>query len=282
MLGLEVRRRRRWSAALALALALLASGASGACASGSSGPAGPPSSAAAPSTTGARATTTTADEGDLRGLVVVVDPGHNGANAAHAAEIARLVDAGGFQKACNTVGAAEGELTESEINWRTALELRSLLEARGAKVVLTRSSDDGWGPCVDQRGLTAERVGADVLVSLHADGADPSGRGFHVIRPAPGPTVTEERSEASADLAARVRGALVAAGLTPSNYVGGDGIVARSDIATVNRSSAPAVMVEAGNVHNPADLELLGTEAGRRRIATGLAEAIGAYLRNAR
>src|SRR5688572_25759566 len=38
--------------------------------------------------------------------VVVLDPGHNGGNAAASAEIARPVPAGGFTKPCNTTGTA--------------------------------------------------------------------------------------------------------------------------------------------------------------------------------
>lgn len=241
-------------------------------------------SSAGPSTTAevrtTRPTTTEAQRGDLAGVVVVVDPGHNGANGSHTAEINRLVDAGGFRKACNTTGTAEGGLTESRYNWETAQVLRDVLQARGARVVLTRTSDDGWGPCVDQRALTAQREHADVLVSIHADGADVGASGFHVITPATGPTVTAATRAASAALAASVRDALVAQRLTPATYVGGDrGVVERDDIATVNLAGVPAVMLESGNMHNPDDLAVLATDAGRRRIAQGLADGVAAYLR---
>ena len=61
------------------------------------------------------------------------------------------------------------------------------LEALGAKVRMTRNanSDDQWGPCVDARGQFGKRVGAQVMVSLHADGAAAQDRGFHVIAPDP-------------------------------------------------------------------------------------------------
>ena len=126
-------------------------------------------------TTGPPASTT-GETRPLAGRVIVVDPGHNGANAAHPTETGRPVDAGGFTKPCNTTGAAEGDLTESRFNWETAQRLRTALESAGATVVLTRTSDDGWGPCVDQRGLTGRADRTDALVSIHADGADPEGR----------------------------------------------------------------------------------------------------------
>ena len=42
----------------------------------------------------------------LTGRVVVVDPGHQLGNSRHLAQISRLVDAGGFRKACNSTGTA--------------------------------------------------------------------------------------------------------------------------------------------------------------------------------
>ena len=238
---------------------------------------------AAPTTTTTGApvepATTSPAKGALAGRIIVVDPGHNGANGAHPAEINRLVDGGGFQKACNTTGAAEGDLTESRFNWETAQRLRDALEAAGAKVVLTRTSDDGWGPCVDQRALTAQREHADLLLSIHADGADPSASGFHVIHPGLGPAVDPGDRDASARLAATVRDALVDEGLVPATYVGGrDGLVERTDIVTVNRAGVPAVMLESGNLHNPADLALLRSAAGQQRIADALTAAAVAFL----
>src|SRR5690349_17849552 len=41
----------------------------------------------------------------LAGRTVVLDPGHQLGNVTHRAQIARRVDAGGFDKPCNTVGA---------------------------------------------------------------------------------------------------------------------------------------------------------------------------------
>ena len=213
--------------------------------------------------------------GTLDGLVVVVDPGHNGANGAHAAEIGRPVDAGGFTKPCNTTGTAGDGYPESRFNWETAQRVAAALEARGARVVLTRDSDDGWGPCVDQRGLTAQREGAAVIVSIHADGAAPAASGFHVIHAAAGPAVTGDVAARSTELAATVRDRLVGAGLQPATYLGGGtGTVARTDIATLNRAGVPGVMVECGNMRNAADLARLRSPEGQQAIAEAIASAV--------
>jgi N-acetylmuramoyl-L-alanine amidase len=215
----------------------------------------------------------------LAGRVIVVDPGHNGANAQHPDEINRPVDAGGFFKPCNTTGTADGGLTEASYNWQEAMALRQDLIAKGATVVLTRPNNTGWGPCVDQRGLTAARSHADVLISIHADGASArTDHGFHVIAPTPGTDVTAATAGRSDALATEIRDALVQAGLSPSNYIGSNGLDRRGDLGTLNRATVPAAMLESGNMHNPSDLATMASANGRALIAQAMSDAIVRFL----
>ena len=212
------------------------------------------------------------------GAVVVIDPGHNGANGAHPSDINRLVDAGGFQKACNTTGTAEGALTESSFNLDLARLVRSRLEQAGVQVLLTRDDDSGWGPCIDERGQVAAQAGADALVSLHADGADPGAHGFHVIHPTAIAGYTDTTAAASATLAADLRDALVDGDHAPATYAGSDGLVARGDLGTINRAETPAAMVEVGNMHNPGDLDMMTSLDERSQLADALAAGVLRFL----
>src|SRR4051794_29805878 len=122
----------------------------------------------------------------LTGVTVAVDPGHNGDNARHPAEISRpvMAAADGSTKACNTTGTQtnDGNLTEAQFNFDVGVDLQKDLTHRGARVVMTRSSNNGVGPCVDERAEIANRAGAVALVSIHADGNEAQdSRGFHVI-----------------------------------------------------------------------------------------------------
>ena len=234
-----------------------------------------------PGTTLAATTTslgTTIPPDPAPGSVVVIDPGHNGANGAHPAEINRLVDAGGFQKACNTTGTAEGTLSESSFNLDLARLVRVRLEQAGVQVVLTREDDSGWGPCIDERGQVAARAGADALLSLHADGADAGAHGFHVIHPTAIGGYTDTTAAASATLAGDLRDALVEGDQTPASYVGRDGLVARGDLGTLNRAGTPAAMVEVGNMHNPDDLDTMTSLDERERLADALAAGVLRFL----
>jgi N-acetylmuramoyl-L-alanine amidase len=216
----------------------------------------------------------------LAGTVIVVDPGHNGGNATRAADIGRAVDAGGFEKPCNTVGAATAAgYSEADFTWDVALRVRTLLEAAGATVVLTRADNDGWGPCVDERGRTATNAGAAALISIHADGSSAKGSGFHVIAPAERAGWTETTAGPSLTLAHSIRDSLTRDGFTPANYIGSDGLDVRGDLGTLNWAGRPAVIVECGNMRNAADAAVLSSEDGRQRIAAALVGGLTDYLR---
>src|SRR5436190_5152363 len=118
----------------------------------------------------------------LAGKTIVINPGHNGANWAHPGEINRLVDAGGFRKACDTTGTATaGGYSEAAYSFDVAIRLADILRREGARVVLTRTSNHGVGPCINERAAIGNRVHADAAISIHADGGPAAGRGFHVI-----------------------------------------------------------------------------------------------------
>jgi len=213
------------------------------------------------------------------GRIVVIDPGHNGANAAHPDTINALVDAGfGDTKPCNTTGTStNGGYTEHEFNWGVATKLQSLLQARGFDVRMTRSNDEGVGPCVNKRAAFGNDANAAAVVSIHGDGDDATARGFYVM--------TAQRAPAGAAMAAQsetlartMRDALVSAGLSPSNHLGSGGLWQRGDLAGLNLSVRPTVMIEMGNMRNSSDAALMSSSSGQQQMAQGLADGVGAYL----
>ena len=106
-----------------------------------------PRSAAAPAA--ASSTTSQPKIGSLNGRIIAIDPGHNGGNASHPAEVNRLVDAVTLRKPCDTVGAETASgFTEAAFNLALAIRLKAILESAGATVVMTRSDNAGVGPCI--------------------------------------------------------------------------------------------------------------------------------------
>jgi N-acetylmuramoyl-L-alanine amidase len=234
----------------------------------------PPTSATAPTVSAAPAVATTS----ARPRVVVLDPGHNGGNAGAPSAINRQVpDGRGGTKACNTTGTStDAGYAEHAFTLDVAQRVEKRLVASGVRVELTRTDDDGVGPCVDERGSAGERAGADAVVSIHADGAAPSGKGFHVAYSDP-PLNAAQRGPART-LAADLRDGLAAAGFPRSTYIGRDGLSPRTDLAGLNLSTRPTALVECANMRNAAEAAVVSSAAGRDRYAAAIADGILRFL----
>ncbi|MDX6222338.1 MAG: N-acetylmuramoyl-L-alanine amidase [Frankiales bacterium] len=216
----------------------------------------------------------------LAGLTIVLDPGHNGANGANPARLNAPVPAGGFTKPCNTAGAeTNAGYAEHAFNWDVVNRAAALLRAAGAKVVLTRHSDTGFGPCVNVRAAIGNAAHADAVVAVHADGAAASAYGFHVIAPALAPDHGNARILASSwALAKAVHTAFhTVAGEPYSTYVSG-GLTRRSDLAGLNLSRVPTIFIECANMRNAADAHRVTSAAWRQRAAAGIVAGVTAFL----
>ena len=216
---------------------------------------------------------------DLAGRTVVLDPGHNGANAAHPRRIDRQVDVGnGMRKACDTTGTAtDSGYSEAAFTLAVAREAARILRRHGAEVVLTRGGNGGVGPCITRRARIGNREQADAAVSIHADGGPVGGRGFHVIRPTRIEGLTDDIYAESRRLGRVLRDAYEErTGLPQSTYVGG--LVARGDLGGLRLSDVPKVFIETANMRNAADARKLESRRFRKRIARGIAEGVIEFL----
>ncbi len=208
----------------------------------------------------------------------MLDPGHNGGTAGRSAELNRQVPNGrGGTKICNTTGTATNAgYPEHAFNFDVAQRVRELLTASGVQVVLTRPDDAGLGPCVDDRGAAGQRANADAVVSIHADGAAPPGRGFHVAYS--DPPLNDVQRGPALELARALRDEMTKAGLPPSNYTGADGLSPRPDLAGLNFAERPAALVECANMRNAAEAAVISTPEGRQRYAAAISAGVLAFL----
>ena len=221
-----------------------------------------------------------AQAGTLSGYTVVVDPGHNGGNAAAPDTIGRQVWAGTHWKDCDSLGASTDDgYNESEHNFDVALRVQRILRRQGARVVLTRSSNTGVGPCITERTALGNRLRADAAVSIHADGhLNDAYHGFHVILPADEGQGARMLS-ASHRLGIAIRDALRAQGPTrTSNYIGTDGLIVRDDLGGLNLSRVPKVFTEIGNMHSSYDAPAISSPIGREQEALAIAAGIARFL----
>jgi N-acetylmuramoyl-L-alanine amidase len=157
-------------------------------------------------------------------------------------------------------------LREADANLAVALKLRDLLQAAGADVIMTRTTDvpvDLW-----PRVKLADSVNADILVSIHnnalPDGVNPfTNNGTSVFYNHP----------QSVPLAMAVQRSLV--GALGLRNLG----VGRGDLALVRPTWMPAILCEGLFMMMPDQENALRSAEGQALYAQGVFEGIEAFLR---
>jgi N-acetylmuramoyl-L-alanine amidase len=179
----------------------------------------------------------------FRGRLIVLDPGHPPLGAK-----------------------GPTGLREDEVTLAVAKRLKPMLEAAGARVLLTRSDERPVD--LASRVRFADSVGAELLLSIHnnglPDGVNPfrnNGTSVYYNQPR------------SLVLARQLQQALVERiGLTDLG-------VGRGDLALVRPTWMPSALAEGYFMMIPEQENALRTEDGQVRYATALFEGLEAYLR---
>ena len=212
---------------------------------------------------------------NVAGMAIFLDPGHNGVKDP---SIAREVPNGrGGTKDCNTMGTATTNgYPEHAFNWDVVTRIRDSLNQMGVRTALSRDNDNSVGPCVDQRAAMANAMHPDAIISIHADGGPPSGRGFHVN--CSSPPLNDAQAGPAVQLATTMRDSLGASGMQPSTYIGANGLFDRADLACLNLAQYPAILVELGNMKNSDEAAQMESSDGRAKYATAVTQGIVAYL----
>lgn len=190
----------------------------------------------------------------MKGRLIAIDPGHGGSDSG----------------AIGPTG-----IMEKSVTLRVSRELKRLLEAEGAKVVLTRTGDTevsskGSGATaveeLEARCEVANRANADIFLSIHADA--------FTNREVKGTTAYyyTKGTKQSKRLADSVRMALIDAigtldrGTQTSNFY------------VVKHTDMPAILVEISFISNPDEEKMMNSEAGIKKIAQGIADGIADFF----
>lgn len=181
----------------------------------------------------------------LRGRVIAVDAGHPPGGA---------------------IGPTR--LREPEATLAIAEQLKTLLEARGARVVMLRSTMDAVA--LGARPIEARRAGADAFVSVHlnafADGANP-----YAAARGSGTFFFHAQSEPLARA--------VQQGLVRNIGLRDEGIFF-NNLAVARATWFPSVLCEGAWVVMPEQESALRTVEFQRAYATGILEGLEAYFRS--
>lgn len=217
-----------------------------------------------------------ASSGTVDRAVVVVDPGHQGHGNSAQEPIGPGSSTTKDKVTSGTSGVSSGT-AESTIALAIGLKLRDALQARGIKVVMTRTSQD-----VDlsniQRTKIANAAHATLYIRVHADGADSSStHGIHTLYPATKTGWTDDIAVLSKRAAQLAQNALIAA-----TGASDRGLDARNDMTGFNWSDVPVIIPELGFMSNPEEDRLLNSASYQQKIADALADAAVRFIQEQR
>jgi N-acetylmuramoyl-L-alanine amidase len=210
----------------------------------------------------------------LAGLTIGIDPGHNGGNFSHPSAINQIIWNGRQRETCDTTGTeTNGGYTEARFTFNVASYLAADLRKAGANIVMTRTTNNGVGPCVNRRARIIDAAHAAAALDIHADGGPASGRGFAILEPVPdGPN--NDVITSSRRLGAVLRREFLRTGMPTSTYDGSNGIALRNDLAGLNLTTVPKVLIECGNMRNATDAAMLTSPRFQRRAAQAMVAAV--------
>ena len=190
----------------------------------------------------------------MKGRRIAIDPGHGGSDSG----------------AIGPTG-----IMEKSVTMRVSRELKRLLEAEGATVILTRTGDTEVSPKgasatsveeLQARCDIANEAKADIFLSIHADA--------FTNREVKGTTAYyyTNGSKQSKKLADSVRTALVDSLGTV------DRGTQTCNFYVVKHTDMPAILVEISFISNPDEEQMMNSESGVKKTAQGIADGIADYF----
>jgi N-acetylmuramoyl-L-alanine amidase len=182
--------------------------------------------------------------------LIVLDAGHGGAD-------------------CGAIGSKTG-VHEDKLNLDVAQKLQKLLVEAGARVIMTRETDDAIADNknadMEKRRVIIKDSGADIVVSIHMN--------FFTDTTSSGPQVFYyETSMAGRTLAMRIQDKMneILDPASPRSQMKADYFILRA-------GDMPAVIVECGFLSNANEEMLLQEDKYRQNIAQSVLEGIQAYF----
>ncbi|WDF04956.1 N-acetylmuramoyl-L-alanine amidase [Shouchella hunanensis] len=183
------------------------------------------------------------DVTSLDGKTIVLDAGHGGTDG----------------------GARAGGMVEKDLNLSMALRTKPLLEAAGARVIMTRSTD--VFVTLADRAKVANESGGDIFISIHNNAFDGRANGTETFYH------TRHQSANSQRLAHAVQNAVV--GQVNTNYRR----VAEGNFHVVRETRIPSILLEVGFMDHAGDAAKLRQTVYHDRAARGILLGVGEYFR---
>ena len=206
-------------------------------------------------------------EGRLSGLVIGIDPGHQGKANNDKEPIAPGSKEMKAKVSSGTRGVST-RIPEYEVNLQVSFKLKEALEAEGATVIMTRESHD-----VDisnmERAIMCNEAGCDIVLRIHCNGSEnkkTNGIGLYVRATGTGAEESYAASEYILPAMAEAAGAKA------------QGIYKRDTYTGLNWSEVPCILVEMGYMSNPEEDEKLCDPEYQYLLVEGMVNGLCGYF----
>jgi len=196
------------------------------------------------------------DKAGLGSHLVYVDSGHGGSDT----------------------GATSGGVEEKDLNLSVSLKVRDTLQNMGYTVVMSRE-DDSF-PSLFDRAQEANKIGADIFVSIHHNAFNGSAHGIETFYynengNTDNPSANDDkRIENSRKSAEDIQSELIKE--TGANDRG----VKRANFHVLRETEMPAVLVEGGFIDNAIERAKLVLDSYQEKLANAISTGIDRFLSN--
>jgi N-acetylmuramoyl-L-alanine amidase len=210
-------------------------------------------------------------KGSTEKFVVCIDPGHQCDSDTTPELIGPGSDSVKPRMTAGVTGAVTG-VPEYEVALQISMNLKRVLEARGVRVVMTRTTND-VNLSNKERAQIANDAKADLFLRVHGDKSpEQSAVGLSTLYP--------KKNSWTKGIASRSKRAAAAiqSGAIASTEAADRGTIERNDFAGFNWSKVPSVLVQCGFLSNPVEDRLLASPHYQDKLAVGMADGIMRYL----
>jgi N-acetylmuramoyl-L-alanine amidase len=188
----------------------------------------------------------------------------------------------------NDPGNVVGSHQEKKYTLLLAKEVQQLLAKSGLKVVLTRTMDNYVS--LEERPALAQRKGADLYVCLHYNCANPgnhetTGIEVYCLTPAGARSTNDSKKPPRGSWPGNrndAKNVLLAYQMQKALVTGlgaADRGVKRARFVTLREVAVPGVLIEAGFMSSPSEMEKIQDAGHRRRTAQAVLDGLLAYKR---
>lgn len=204
--------------------------------------------------------------------LICIDPGHQEKGDG---KLEPVAPGSSSQKARVSSGATGVATKKPEyiLNLEASIVLKHILEGKGFEVVMTRETHD-VNISNSERALFANNNNADMVIRVHADSIDNSGKtGASILVPQEGGKYTSTIFEESNKCATLVDKSMKEAGIKVN------GIFQRGDLTGFNWSKVPVVLVEMGFMSNYNEDLMMSSTDYQRKLMQSVADGVESYFK---